>query len=64
MNLFKIKPTKPIAKALVLDPITKKPLNKKGEFKPRNTYWLSRVRDGDVVEIKAKKQTKTPTKEE
>ena len=45
---FKLKPIKPRAKALVLDPITKKPL-RKGEIKPKNTFWMARIAEGDVA---------------
>lgn len=34
------------------DPKTRAPLSEKGERKPRNTYWIRRLRSGDVVEIK------------
>ena len=49
MKTFKIKPA--VAKQQVLDPVTRKPLNVKGEEKPRNGYWLRRVMDKSVVEI-------------
>lgn len=48
---FKLKPTKPKTKALVLDPITKKPL-KRGEIKPKNTFWMARIKEGDVAILK------------
>jgi hypothetical protein len=32
---------------LVRDPISMQPLKKEGEWKPRNTYWLRRVKCGD-----------------
>ena len=50
---FKLQPTKPRDKALVLDPITKKPL-KKGEIKPKNTFWMARIKEGDVAILKEK----------
>jgi hypothetical protein len=37
------------------DPITGKPLAPKGETKPRSSYWLRRLRDGDVTEGKQPK---------
>ncbi|BBN59319.1 DUF2635 domain-containing protein [Hydrogenovibrio marinus] len=53
---FKIKPAK---KGLqVLDPKTRDPLDEAGEEKPRDEYWLRRLKDGDVVIIKSiKKET-------
>lgn len=59
---FKIKPVK--AGLLVRDPITRAPLKEKGEEKPRNAYWLRRLNDKSVVEVKtpakstANKETK------
>ena len=50
MQLFSIKPNK--AGQKVLDPLSFQPLKEKGEKKPRNEYWLRRILDGDVVEIK------------
>jgi hypothetical protein len=50
MKTFNIKPA--VAKQKVLDPITFAPLKTKGEVKPRNEYWLRRVLDKSVVEIK------------
>lgn len=37
---------------LVRDPITRKALDGKGEVKLRSPYWLRRINDGDVIEIK------------
>lgn len=54
---FKLRPTKTRAKALVLDPITKKPL-KKGDIKPKNTFWMARIAEGDVAILD------NPTKQE
>ena len=58
MEAFKIKPT---TKTKVLDPLTYKPLKTKGEDKPKNTYWLNRVADGDVEIIASKPNSKTTT---
>lgn len=33
----------------VRDPITMRMLKDEGEFKPRNSYWMRRVKQGDVV---------------
>jgi hypothetical protein len=35
---------------IVRDPVTKIPLAADGETKPRNSYWLRRLADGDVRE--------------
>jgi len=40
----------------VLDPKTYKALKTTGEIKPKNEYWLRRLMDGSVTEIKTKKQ--------
>ena len=51
---FKIKPA--TSGLTVLDPETKQPLKKTGETKEKTEYWLRRILDGDVVEIKTEKQ--------
>lgn len=43
---------KPADGRLVRDPVTGKHLASTGEDKPRNSYWLRRLKDGDVVEAK------------
>ncbi len=43
---IKIKPNNGL---IVRDPLTGKPLVAEGEEKPRNSYWLRRLRDKDVV---------------
>ncbi|MUH95226.1 DUF2635 domain-containing protein [Aliivibrio fischeri] len=48
MREMKIKPQKGL---LVRDPITRTPLSEKGEIKPRNTYWLRRIKDESVIEL-------------
>ncbi|WP_281628967.1 DUF2635 domain-containing protein [Vibrio sp. St2] len=54
MRTFKVKP---ISKGLLVrDPETRQPLKAAGEVKPRNTYWLRRIKDKSVVEVKAKQQ--------
>lgn len=40
---------KPVSGLTVRDPETYKPLAKDGEVKPRNAFWLRRLKDGDVV---------------
>ena len=53
MNTMRIKPSR--KDVVVRDPETRRPLAAKGEEKPKNTYWLRRLRDGDVVEVGGKK---------
>lgn len=45
---------------VVRDPVTMLPLAEQGEVKPRDTHWLRRLKDGDVVEttLKAAKAAK------
>lgn len=43
----------------VRDPLNGKPLATAGETKPRTSYWLRRLRAGDVVEGKAPKTAAT-----
>jgi len=50
---------KPINGLTVLDPLTYVQLNESGEEKPRSEYWLRRLADGDVIEVKTVKQEKT-----
>ena len=56
MQTFKIKPK--VKGKSVLDPITYKALKATGEVKPRNSYWLRRIKDGDVVEVSTATQKK------
>lgn len=46
---------------LVRDPITLKPLSDDGEEKPADSYWLRRVRSGDVVVVEKRPAPATPT---
>lgn len=48
MDKIYLKPTSDQVK--VKDPLTRKPLDKDGEFKPNNSYWQRRLRDKDVVQ--------------
>jgi hypothetical protein len=41
---------KPEPGRIVRDPITMQPLPGDGDEKPRDTYWLRRLADGDVTE--------------
>lgn len=43
----------PAPGALVRDPVSKEQVPEAGRLVPRNTYWLRRLRDGDVSEGKA-----------
>ena len=61
MATFKIKPTKGLT---VRDPETREPLKAAGEEKPRNTYWLRRVKDKSVTVMDAKKNTSTKESEQ
>ena len=54
MREIKIKPK--VKGVLVRDPITREPLKANGEMKPRNAYWLRRILDASVVEVKDKKK--------
>ena len=42
---------KPFAGRTVRDPRTMVVLSPKGEVKPRNSYWLRRLKAGDVVVV-------------
>lgn len=42
----------------VLDPVSRRPLPADGEEVEKTTYWLRRLRDGDVTEGKAPKPKK------
>ena len=39
--------------ARVLNPATYSPLAERGEVVPQNSYWLRRLKCGDVEEVKA-----------
>lgn len=39
-------------KVKVFDPATKLHLKEEGKEVPKSNYWLRRLRDGDIVEIK------------
>lgn len=62
VTTFKIKPAK--AGLLVKDPETRKPLKTEGEDKPRNIYWLRRVKDGDCSVIAPKSTAKKASAKE
>jgi len=53
MNTIKIKPAKGM---LVRDPQTGRPLDAKGETKPRSSYWLRRLCDDDVQEVQVSRR--------
>ncbi|EGM7825835.1 DUF2635 domain-containing protein [Escherichia coli] len=46
--MMKIKPAEGKA---IRDPFTMQLLAPEGEEKPRNSFWLRRLADGDVVEV-------------
>lgn len=46
---------KPAPGRLVRDPQTLQKLAEAGERKPRDSYWLRRLRDGDVLEMSVAK---------
>ncbi|ACB55679.1 hypothetical protein VF_2640 [Aliivibrio fischeri ES114] len=50
---------KPVKGLLVRDPETRQPLKKTGEEKPRNIYWLRRLKEGSVGIVKTKKIKET-----
>lgn len=49
---------KPADNRLVRDPVSGAPLRADGEAKPKNSYWLRRLKDGDVVVADQKKPVK------
>lgn len=48
---------KPAHDRRVVDPATRKPLPADGADVERSVYWLRRLREGDVTEVKAAPQT-------
>jgi hypothetical protein len=48
----------PKADVTVRDPVSGNPLPAEGANKPRSSYWLRRLRDGDVTEGKSPKAAK------
>ncbi len=53
---------KPLNELIVRDPITREPLKKEGEEKPRTTYWLRRIKDKSVALVGETKTAKTAAK--
>lgn len=50
---------KPVSGVTVRDPETLEPLAESGELKPKNSYWLRRLNDGDIEVVEqAKKKSK------
>lgn len=47
---------KPVSGLTIRDPETYKPLAAEGEVKPRNAFWLRRLKDGDVVLVDEQSQ--------
>lgn len=52
---------KPLNGLIVRDPETREPLKAGGEEKPRNPYWLRRIKDKSV-ELVSSNATKTAKK--
>ena len=52
MDILRLKPAS--KNVTVRDPRTGRALAARGEDKPRTTYWLRRLRDGDVIDMDAK----------
>ncbi len=52
---------KPVGSLRIKDPLTKLPLKKEGESKPKNTYWNRRIKDGDVVVLDRPPKTSKET---
>lgn len=52
---------KPAPGCLVRDVLTRIPLKEEGEWKPTTTYWLRRIRMGDVVECKPPRTESKPS---
>ncbi|MFZ7107907.1 DUF2635 domain-containing protein [Avibacterium avium] len=45
MAMFKIKPRKGL---IIRDPESFEPLDEQGEIKPKTSYWLNHLKNGDV----------------
>lgn len=50
---------KPREGVQVRDPRNAEPLPKEGARVPRNAYWLRRLRDGDVTEVRRAPKSKS-----
>lgn len=55
-DMLKIKPAPGRA---VRDPVTMKLLAEDGEEKPRISYWVRRLKDGDVIAVEPQKKART-----
>lgn len=65
MKTFNVKPNvKGKVVQMVRDPETYRALATTGETKPRNSYWLRRIKDGDVVEVLTAVQKKETVDEQ
>lgn len=53
---------KPAPGLVVRDPATRQALPAEGAEVPRNTYWMRRLRDGDVIEAQAAVKAASKTK--
>ncbi|MFQ1018668.1 DUF2635 domain-containing protein [Gilliamella sp. CG13] len=47
---------KPVSGVTVRDPETLDPLAESGELKPKNSYWLRRLNDGDIEVVEPAKK--------
>lgn len=50
-KMLRLKPAK--KDLIVRDPETGRALDAKGEQKPRNSYWVNRLNDEDVIDMDA-----------
>lgn len=55
-------PLKPGGFLHIRDPDTFVPLSVDGEFKVLGSYWMRRIKDGDVLETKPPSKKATPKK--
>ncbi len=53
--MFKLKPKKGL---VIRDPETFEPLAETGEEKPRTSYWLNHLKNGDVEIVEPKSRNK------
>ncbi len=58
MNIF----VKPKEGLKVLRPDNGRALDPAGEAVPKNTFWMRRIADGDVVEVASKAEVKAEAK--
>jgi hypothetical protein len=63
MSNFYLKPVRDAAgkSMLVRDPSSGKPLDPKGEWKPRNQFWTRRVLQRDAIEAEPESVAQAPS---